>query len=368
MYNILKLNKISPVINDLFNDNYMLSETEENPDGIILRSFNMATYQVQNRLEAIARAGAGVNNIPVADMTNKGIVVFNTPGANANAVKELVLCGMLLASRDIIGGCSWVNTLTCDVEKTTEKGKGNYAGYEIMGKTLGIIGLGAIGILVANACVGLGMKVIGYDMFLTEENKAKLNASVKIVTLEELYANSDIITVHVPLNDQTKNMINASTFATMKDGVILMNMSRAGLVNSTDLKDALKNGKVRKYVVDFPTEEVLHCENIIAIPHLGASTEEAEDNCAIMASNQLIEYLEKGNIVNSVNFPCISKDWTKKYRTCILFREGCDVIQSLSGESKTAVRKGIGYAIFDTDSELAVPKCDNIIKVRKLEK
>lgn len=368
MFEIVKLNKISNVINDLFNDNYNVCDDGKNPDGIILRSFNMASYETGDKLLAIARAGAGVNNIPVSEMTEKGIVVFNTPGANANAVKELVILAMLLASRDVIGGVKWVNTLTSDVEKATEKGKSAFGGHEIFGKTIGIIGLGAIGVLVANACVSLGMKVIGYDMFLTEQNKAKLDKSVKVATLDEIYQNSDIISVHVPLTDTTKNMICASSIAKMKDGVIVINMSRAALVNVGDVKDAISTGKVAKYVVDFPTEDVLNLENIIAIPHLGASTEEAEDNCAIMASNQLTDYLENGNILNSVNFPAISKEWTAKYRTVILFKNDCKLLESLNGDMKTAVKNNVGVAILDTDNAVEIPECVNVLRVIKLSK
>lgn len=368
MYDILKLNKISSVIDNLFNASYNVNETCVNPDGIILRSFNMADYKIGENLVAVARAGAGVNNIPIPQMSEKGIVVFNTPGANANAVKELVICSMLLASRDILGGVKWVNTLTSDVEKMTEKGKSAFGGYEIFGKTLGIIGLGAIGVLVANACIELGMKVIGYDMFLTEQNKAKLNPKVKVVSLEEIYKMSDIITVHVPLTDLTKNMINAKTLAAMKNGVIILNMSRAGLINIPDLKEAISAGKVRKYVVDFPTEDVLNCESIIVVPHLGASTEEAEDNCAVMASNQLISYLENGNIVNSVNFPNLSKEWNTKYRAVVLFKDGSKVVETLKGDIKTAVRNGLGVAIIDTDTKINVANLEGILKVRYFAK
>lgn len=368
MFEILKLNKISPVINCLFDGKYALCDACENPDGIIVRSFNMAEYAIGNKLLAVARAGAGVNNIPLDRMTEKGVVVFNTPGANANAVKELTICSMLLASRDIIGGNKWVNTLTSDVEKATEKGKASFGGYEITGKTLGVIGLGAIGILVANACVALGMKVIGFDACLTEENKAKLSPEVKIADLDEVIAGSDILTLHVPLTDTTKNMINAAALEKMKKGVIIINMSRVQLVNAADLKKALSDGKVAKYVVDFPTEDVLNTENIIVIPHLGASTEEAEDNCAVMAAKQLTDYIENGNIVNSVNFPCLAKEWTKKYRTCILFKEGCETIGKIKADGKTAVKRGLGYAVFDSDEEIEIPECDAIIKVRKLSK
>lgn len=366
MYNILMLNKISPVVNGIFNENYKCTDNEENPDGIMLRSFNMAEYDVKENLVAIGRAGAGVNNIPIEKMAEKGVVVFNTPGANANAVKELVLCGMLIASRDIISGNKWVNTLTCDVAKTTEKGKGSFGGHEIFGKTLGVIGLGAIGVMVANACIELGLKVIGYDPFLTEANKAKLNKKVEIVGLDTIYQRSNIITLHVPLLDSTKNMINAATLEKMKDDVIILNMSRAALVNIDDLKAAIVSKKVHRYVVDFPEESTLNSENIIVIPHLGASTEEAEDNCAIMAANQLVDYLENGNIVNSVNYPDLSKDRKGKVRTCILFKTGCNAIDEIKGDKAVAKRGNYGYAIIDSDEKVVLPDCQNILKVRTL--
>lgn len=368
MYEILKLNKISPVINNVFTSSYDCNERSENPDGIILRSYNMADYPIGDKLLAVGRAGAGVNNIPLEKMSEKGVVVFNTPGANANAVKELVLCGMFLASRDIIGGINWVNTLTEDVAKNTEKCKGKFGGYEIFGKKLGVIGLGAIGILVANACAMLGMKVYGYDPYLTEKNKSKLDCNVTIMDVERIFRECDFITLHVPLCESTKEMINAESLMNMKNGVTILNMSRAGLVNVNDIKEAVKEGKVRKYVVDFPTEEVLNCDNIIVIPHLGASTEEAEDNCAVMAANSLKEYLENGNIINSVNFPDVEKEWTKKIRTAILFKKSCAVINSLPGEKIVNEKGGYGYALIDTDTELFIPECENIIRIRTLIK
>ncbi|NLL56531.1 MAG: 3-phosphoglycerate dehydrogenase [Clostridiales bacterium] len=368
MYQILKLNKISAVIDNVFGENYNVNDDAQNPDGIILRSFNMANYKTGDKLLAVARAGAGVNNIPVPEMTEKGIVVFNTPGANANAVKELVICAMLLASRDIVGGINWANTLTDDVEKATEKGKRAFGGSEILGKTVGVIGLGAIGALVANACVALGMKVIGYDKFLCEQSKAKLDSAVQIVTLEQIYKNSDIITMHVPLCDSTKKMINKDTLAQMKEGVILINMSRGALVDTDELKVAIDSGKVGKYVVDFPSKDILNCRNIIAVPHLGASTKEAEDNCAVMASSQLVDYLENGNILNSVNFPEINKEWNAKHRTVILFKQGCNILDQVDGDIKIAQNKGLGVAIIDTDSLLDLPLCDGVLRIRHLEK
>lgn len=365
-YNIQKLNKISPVINGVFDKKYNVVDTCDDPDGIIVRSFNMAEYPVGKNLVAIGRAGAGVNNIPVADMAKRGVVVFNTPGANANAVKELVLCGMLLASRDIIGGNRWVNTLTEDVAKATEKGKSAFGGTEIFGKTLGVIGLGAIGVLVANAALALGMKVIGYDPYLTEENKAKLNAEIKVVTLDEIYAGSDMITLHVPLVDATKGMINADAIAKMKDGVIILNMARGALVNVADLKKALADKKVRKYVVDFPDETVINSDGIIVLPHLGASTEEAEDNCAEMAAKELVDYIENGNVKNSVNYPSISKERTGKARTCVLFDAAALAsVEKIAGDKKVAVKGAYGYAIFDGEKP-DLTGIEGIIRVRAL--
>ena len=365
MYDILRLNKISPIINGVFDKNYNLTDEDNDPVGIIVRSFNMAEYAVGKNLVAIGRAGAGVNNIPVDKMAEEGVVVFNTPGANANAVKELVLCGMLLASRDIIGGNKWVNTLTTDVAKQTEKGKSAFGGTEIFGKKLGVIGLGAIGVLVANACVALGMDVIGYDPYLSENAKKNLDKNVTIVDLDTIFTDSDIITVHVPLLDSTKGMFNASTFAKMKKGVIILNMARGALVNVADMKQAIADGIVRKYVVDFPDENVLNSDNIIAIPHLGASTEEAEDNCAKMAAEQLKDYIENGNIVNSVNYPAVKKERNGSVRTCVLFKSGAfDKINALSGDKKVALKGNYGYAIIDSKVDLS--GIDGIIKVRVL--
>ncbi len=368
MYDILKLNKISPVIKDEFSEKYSCVDECADPDGILVRSAKMDEYEVGKKLVAIARAGAGVNNIPCDKMADKGVVVFNTPGANANAVKELVLCAMLLASRDIIGGNKWVNTLTGDdVAKQAEKGKGNFAGTEIFGKTIGIIGLGAIGVLVAKSCLALGLKVLGYDPYMSEKSKAALPSEVKISSLDEIYTNSDFITIHVPLLDSTKNMINKDSFAKMKKGVIILNMARGGLVNLTDLKEAIAGGIVRKYVIDFPEEAVLNCDNIIVFPHLGASTEEAEDNCAVMAARQLVDYIENGNIVNSVNYPNLTKERTGKVRTCVLFDADKEEKFSLvDADKKIAVRGKYGYAIFDADKEIAFD-CDcGIKKIRVL--
>ena len=366
MVKILKLNKISPVINNVFDAKYEVSDDCVDPDGIILRSFNMADYETGASLAAIGRAGAGVNNIPIEKMAEKGIVVFNTPGANANAVKELVLCGMLIASRDIIGGNKWVNTLTSDVAKATEKGKAAFGGHEIFGKTLGVIGLGAIGVKVANAAVALGMKVVGYDPYLSEKSKSLLDKAVEITDLDGIYANSDIITLHVPLLDSTKGMINAEAIAAMKDGVIILNMSRGSLVNVADLKAAL-GGKIAKYVVDFPDENVINTDNIIVLPHLGASTEEAEDNCAEMAAKELKDYLENGEIVNSVNYPALAKARTGKVRTCVCFLSSAEeAVKYVPGDKVVATRGNYGYAIIDGDAAADLSGIDGILKVRVL--
>ena len=285
MFNILTLNKIAKCGLDQLNDNYKITDDANvDADGIILRSFKMHDMELPESLKAVARAGAGTNNIPIDKCSEKGIVVFNTPGANANAVKELVIAGMLLASRDVIGGVAWANTLTGDdVDKQVEKGKSNFAGCEIKGKTLGIIGLGAIGILVANAAYALGMEVIGYDPYLSVDSSLKLSRHVKKANSpEEVYAAADYITIHVPLMDSTRNTINAETIAQMKDGVIILNFARGGLVNNADIKKALADGKVAKYVDDFADSATVHQPGIINIPHLGASTAESEDNCAVI--------------------------------------------------------------------------------------
>ena len=378
MFDILTLNSISKKIYTVLDDNYQVTNDCASPDGILVRSFQMADYEIGDNLLAVARAGAGVNNIPIPRMTEKGIVVFNTPGANANAVKELVLCGILLASRDVLGGISWASTLTgADVPKQVEKGKSKFAGNEIDGKTIGIVGLGAIGIKVANACYALGMKIVGYDPFLTEANKAMLNCDIEIVdTLDELYPKADFITLHVPLLDSTRGMINADTIAKLPDGAVVLNMARGELVNVQDVKDALASGKLKGYVVDFPSEDCLNTKGIIAIPHLGASTEEAEDNCAVMASAQLKNYLEDGNIVNSVNFPALSIERTTEVRIAVTYNAGTsalDAIKALAKDAKFnyAEKKSVGYALIDVDAcdEALIEKLsdlDEVVSIRIL--
>ncbi len=359
MYDILTLNAISDKIHTVFSDTYTVNAQVEEPAAILVRSANMHEYEIPEQLLAVARAGAGVNNIPIKAMSDMGVCVFNTPGANANAVKELVLCAMLLASRGIIEGVNWASTLgdDSDVPKTVEKGKKAFGGCEIMGKTMGVVGLGAIGIKVALACKALGMNVIAFDPYLSPFAKETLaDANIEVVSLQEIYKNSDFITLHVPLLDSTRGMINADALAVATDGLTVLNFSRAELVDVAAIKAGIASGKVNKYIVDFPTAEVIGEKGIIAIPHLGASTEEAEENCAIMASQQLVDFLENGNIKNSVNFPAINVPRTKKYRMTAIY----DVSETAAASIKNAAsslgidvtiaeRGEIGYAIFDTD-------------------
>ena len=307
MKNIKLMNKIAACGTDIFDRAvYNVSEDVQNADAIMVRSAALHDMEFNPELLAIARCGAGVNNIPIDRCTEAGIVVFNTPGANANGVKELVICALMLASRDVIGGANWSETLTTDVAKTVEKGKSAFAGCELRGKTLGVIGLGAIGAMVANAALDLGMKVIGYDPYLTVDGAWRISRAVgHAVTTDEIFEKSDYITLHVPAVEATKGMIRKENIDKMKDGVKIINLARADLAIAADIKDAIAAGKISSYVTDFPTEETLGVKGIINIPHLGASTGESEDNCAIMAANQLVEFLTTGNIRNSVNFPAI---------------------------------------------------------------
>ncbi len=305
---IKTLNNIAETgLNVFNNDQYKIDNNSENPDAIMLRSFNMHSLEFDKNLKAIARAGAGVNNIPVDKCTEQGIVVFNTPGANANAVKELVLTSLMASSRNLFEGITWTKTLEGEGEqipKLVEAGKKQFVGKEIKGKTLGVIGLGAIGAHVANDALELDMDVIGFDPFISVDTAWNLSRKVqRAMTIEQLFANADYITVHVPLTDGTKGMFNEETFSIMKDGVHILNFSRGELVNEQDMEAALESGKVGKYITDFPNENVLKMKNVVAIPHLGASTTESEENCAIMAARQLKDFLETGNIKNSVNFP-----------------------------------------------------------------
>ncbi|WP_322200323.1 3-phosphoglycerate dehydrogenase family protein [Acutalibacter intestini] len=307
MHKILCLNKISPTGTKRFGENYTFSPEMKDPEGILVRSASMHDMDFAPSLLAIARAGAGTNNVPVEECNKKGIVVFNTPGANANAVKELVLCALLLTSRKIGPSMDWVKTLKgqgAEVGKLVEKGKGQFTGPEIQGKALGVVGLGAIGILVANAAHSLGMEVYGYDPFLSVDAAWRLSRSVhRSLSLDEIYQNCDYITLHLPLTPETKNMVNPGILEKMKDGVRILNFARGDLVDSAALLAALSSGKVAAYATDFPDDSLIGTENVVALPHLGASTPESEDNCAQMAVDQMKEYLENGNIINSVNLP-----------------------------------------------------------------
>ena len=335
MYEIKKLNSISNLIyENLDKANYNVTDDAADPIGILVRSAAMHDYEINPSLLAVAGAGAGVYNIPLPKMTDAGVVVFNTPGANANAVKELVIAALLLSCRDILGGIAFSGTLKGkeDAAKQVESGKKAFVGPEILGKTLGIIGLGAIGALVAKAAIALGMKVVGYDPFFTEEKAKSIHEEIVFTTsLDDIYAASDFITIHVPCNDATRGMISAESLAKMKDGVRIINCARAELVNNDDILAALESGKAAKYVTDFPVPQVIGVsDKIITIPHLGASTPEAEDNCAIMASAELKDFLENGNIKNSVNCPVLSLAKIGKARVTVLTKET---------EAETAVKE-----------------------------
>ncbi|PEQ83343.1 3-phosphoglycerate dehydrogenase [Bacillus sp. AFS006103] len=319
MKTIKTLNNIAESGLKVFNkDHFIIDNDSENPDAIVVRSFNMHSLELGNNVKAIARAGAGVNNIPVEKCTEQGIVVFNTPGANANAVKEMVLTCLMASSRNLFDGITWTKALDGEgdqVPKLVEAGKKQFVGKEIKGKTLGVIGLGAIGALVANDALDLDMDVIGFDPFISVDTAWNLSRNVqRAMTIEQLFANSDYITVHVPLTDDTRGMFNEATFSILKPGVHILNFSRGELVNETDMAAALVSGQVGKYITDFPNEKVLKMKNAIPIPHLGASTQESEENCAIMAARQVKEFLETGNIKNSVNFPNASIPFTGKRR------------------------------------------------------
>ena len=385
MYNVLTLNKISPLGTDRLGAGYTFGDAVENPEAVLVRSASMHEMEMPQSLLAIARAGAGTNNIPVTDCADKGIVVFNTPGANANAVKELVIAGLLLSSRKIVDGIKWAETLKGNgdaVGKMIEKGKSQFVGPEIMGKTLGIVGLGAIGILVANAATALGMKVIGFDPFMSVNNALKLDSSVVLKnSAEEVLVNSDYVSIHVPLTNDTKDMVNADVMAKMKDGVRILNYSRNGLVNNEALIEALKSGKVAAYVTDFGDDTVLGVEGVTVMPHLGASTPESEENCAVMAVDQVKEYLENGNIINSVNFPAVSMARTGDARVCVMYKNADDalskIVAAVSDNAKvenmeSKSRGDYAYAVIDTTGATdavasAVEAVDGVIRVRVIK-
>lgn len=388
MYKIKCLNPISKYGLNLLNDQYELVEDVTEAEGILVRSASMHEMELPDGLEAVARAGAGVNNIPLDKCAEKGIVVFNTPGANANGVKELVMAGLFLSSRDIIGGINWVKDNASDpaIGKSMEKAKKQFAGSEVKGKTLGIVGLGAIGIMVANTAVHLGMKVIGYDPYISVYSALHLSTHVQVCEkLEDMASQCDFLSVHVPLLDSTKGMINQTIFDVMKDGAVVLNFARDLLVNDDDLEVALKSGKVKCYVTDFPNAKTANMEHVIAIPHLGASTEESEDNCAIMAVQEMMDYLENGNISNSVNYPKCSMGPVKGpvrlavfnknvpnmigQFTSVLANDGIN-IASMANTSKG----DLAYTLLDADQDIsdevveklrAIPE---VFKVRVIRK
>ncbi len=324
MFKIKTYNKISKTGLTVFDDKYTIGDEVENADGAIVRSAALHDTEFPASLKAIARAGAGTNNIPIERCSENGIVVFNTPGANANAVKELVIAGMLISSRRVISGIEWAKTLKGngdEVGKMVEKGKGAFVGPEIKGKTVGIVGLGAIGVMVANAANHLGMKVFGYDPYLSVKSAWNLtHNAVHIDDINEIFEKCDYISLHVPLTNNTKNLINAETIAKMKNGVRILNFARGGLVDNDALKAALESGKVASYVTDFPSDDIIGVDGVIAIPHLGASTPESEDNCAVMAAKELMDYIENGNIVNSVNLPEITMPRSGEHRICVIHK------------------------------------------------
>lgn len=359
MYKIQYLNKISAAGTKRFGDNYETGEAVQNPDAIMVRSASMHDMELPEQLLAIARAGAGVNNIPLDKCSEQGIVVFNTPGANANAVKELVLCALLMTSRKIVSGVSWCRALTGeDIPKQIEKGKSQFVGPEIAGKKLGVIGLGAIGILVANAAHSLGMEVYGYDPFLSVDAAWGLSRSIRHArSLDEIWSACDYVTIHVPQTPDTKGMIGKDSLAKMKDGVRVLNFARGGLVDAEAMVAALHSGKVAAYATDFPTAEMIGMENVLPVPHLGASTPESEDNCARMAAEELKDYLENGNIHNSVNMPAVSMPRESSERICILHRNVPNTISKFSGKvaslginienMQSKSRKNYAYTILD---------------------
>ncbi|MFQ7110934.1 MAG: 3-phosphoglycerate dehydrogenase family protein [Anaerovoracaceae bacterium] len=376
MYKIGTLNKISPVGLARFTDDYTVTENIDEANGIILRSYNMHEMDLSENLLAVGRAGAGVNNIPLDKCAEQGIVVFNAPGANANAVKELCLAGMLMAARNVPAGLEWAATLkdTEGVGKAVEKGKGQFAGTEIKGKTLGVIGLGAIGVLVANAAENLGMDVIGYDPFLSVKAAHSLSNTITITdALKDLYPVCDYISIHVPATDDTAGMINAEAFAQMKDGVVFLNFARDKLVNDADMLAALESGKLRKYVTDFPNDTVIGKDGVIAIPHLGASSAEAEDNCAVMAANEIMDYIENGNITNSVNMPACTLGPKKATRISVISKADAGALEKVAavadGDVINKTRGDYAYTLAETsgDVDASAIEGEGIIRVRILK-
>ena len=385
MLNIQVLNNISPLgLGKFSNETYDVSSSDENPDAILVRSAKMHDMKIGDSLKAVGRAGAGVNNIPLEKMSDKGVVVFNTPGANANAVKELVISSMLLASRNICQGWDYVNKLPLENLKTTvEDGKKQYSGSELPGKTLGIVGLGAIGVEIANAASMLGMDVIGYDPSISKKNAWKISSEVEeALSLEELFSRSDFVSFHVPLVDATKNLLNAKRIALLPEGCVIINMSRDGIVDEDELIKSLDTGKVKYYVTDFPIDEKKNHDRVIALPHLGASTAEAEENCAIMIAKQVKDYLEHGNIVNSVNFPDSKMPRAGEERLAITHRNVPNMVRQITKEIAeeganivdmlNKSRGDFAYTLIDIEKEISktvienIKQVEGILKVRAL--
>ncbi len=385
MLNIQVLNNISPLgLGKFSNETYDVSSSDENPDAILVRSAKMHDMEIGDGLKAVGRAGAGVNNIPLEKMSDKGVVVFNTPGANANAVKELVISSMLLASRNICQGWDYVNKLPLENLKTTvEDGKKQYSGSELPGKTLGIVGLGAIGVEIANAASMLGMDVIGYDPSISKKNAWKISSEVEeALSLEELFSRSDFVSFHVPLVDATKNLLDAKRISLLPEGCVIINMSRDGIVDEDELIKSLDSGKVKYYVTDFPIDEKKNHDRVIALPHLGASTSEAEENCAIMIAKQVKDYLEHGNIVNSVNFPDSKMPRAGEERLAITHRNVPNMVRQITKEIAeeganivdmlNKSRGDFAYTLIDIEKEIPktvienIKQVEGILKVRAL--
>jgi D-3-phosphoglycerate dehydrogenase len=387
MFNIKTYNNISDKgLSRLPGDAYAVSAEDENPDAIILRSAKLHDMEVAANLKAIGRAGAGTNNVPVERMSDEGVVVFNAPGANANAVKELVIIGMLLACRNIVQAWDYTANLTGSADeqnKAVEDGKKKYVGYELPGRTIGVVGLGAIGVKVANACVGLGMRVIGFDPAITVKSAWKLSAEVEeMSSVEELIKQVDFISFHVPLIDATKDLLNAQSIATMKDGAVILNFAREGIVNDDAVLAAIESGKISGFVSDFPSEQLKDNPKVIALPHLGASTSEAEDNCAIMVADQLKDFLENGNVLNSVNFPNIKLPRAGEARLAITNKNMPDMVGQIShvlGKAEANIihmrnesRNDMAYTLIDLESSInddvisQIKSIEGVLKARQI--
>lgn len=374
MVKVLKLNSISPKVNDVLDKNYEITSECDNPDLILVRSAQMADYALPESVVAIGRAGAGVNNISHAEYAKRGVVVFNSPGANANAVKELVITALLLSCRKIIEGIKWVNSQNNaegGVAKIVEKGKAQFVGGEISGKTLGVVGLGAIGRKVAVAANALGMNIVGYDPFFNKDTDLGIDLEV-VDTLDKIYEKSDFITLHLPYNADTKGMIDKAAISKMKDGVVIVNCARGELVQNADIIAAVKDGKVHKYFTDFPSEPLLNVDGIIACPHLGASTPEAEDNCAVMVATELKDYFENGNIKNSVNYPAVFAA-RKNHRITVLAEDNpavssliADFADKNDGKVTCSGKNGNLYAIIDSDNEFSSDSVAKLAAAREV--